>query len=394
LTLLPNIEGSGGTGKYPVCAANATPGQFKSAATAQVMTGKSLLHIPRPAARSASTPGQDRFRYLIDRLEKARHARAAWDELVVAFKASDAERVHPLRATLKQVTRDTVFVIDRLLDKKGWSRADQSALKDIACHTAEALLHANPDDVEIRTIFDRHSSMTFQAMKEEEIEELKQDAKKHMGIDLDDADIQSEEDLVERVYEHMKNAEDQQREQSAERRKSPGQQRAEASAQTAKQFLREIYRKLVSAVHPDREVDAARRAEKTDLMQQINRAYATDDLLTLLEAQLRLELIDPDHVSKISGKRLQQFNRLLAQQLEAATAEQRSLQDAFRTDYELPHGRAITPQDLRLVTQRRARELRAHINQQKRFLDVLANTGATKRWLKEQRRFDSGLDED
>ena len=216
------------------------------------MTGKSLLHVPRPAARTPSTPGQDRFRYLIDRIEKARQARAAWDELVVAFKRSDAERVHPLRATLKQVTRDTVVLIDRLLDQKGWSRADQSALKDIACHTAEALLHANPDDAEIRTIFDRHSSMTFQEMKEEEIEELKQDAKQHMGIDLDDVDIKSEDDLVERVYEHMKNDEARQREQSAERRKSPAQQRAETSAETAKKFLREIYRKLVSAVHPDR----------------------------------------------------------------------------------------------------------------------------------------------
>jgi hypothetical protein len=348
------------------------------------MTGKSLLHVPRPATRTASTPGQDRFRFLIDRIEKVRHARADWDQLVVDFKKSDAERIYPLRATLKQVTRDTVFQIDRLLDKKGWSRADQSALKDIACHTAEALLHANPDDAEIRTIFDRHSSMTFQEMKEEEIEELKQDAKKHMGIDLDDADIKSEEDLVDRVYEHMKNAEAQ----------SPDQQRAETSARTAKQFLREIYRKLASAVHPDREVDAARRAEKTDLMQQINRAYATNDLLTLLEAQLRLELIDPDHVSKISGKRLQQFNRLLSEQLAEATTELRSLQDAFRTDHDIPHGRASTLQSLHLVTQRRTRELRAHTNQQKRFLEVLANTGATKRWLKEQRRFDNGVDED
>lgn len=358
------------------------------------MTGKSLLHVPRPAARPASTPGQDRFRFLIDRIEKARHARADWDKLVIAFKTSDSERIHPLRATLKQVMRDTVFQIDRLLDKKGWSRADQTALKDIACHTAEALLHANPEDAEIRTIFDRHSSTTFQAMKEEEIEELKRDAKEHMGIDLDDADIKSEEDLVERVYEHLKNDEDRQREQSAERQKSPEQQRAESNDQTAKQFLREIYRKLASAVHPDREVDATRRAEKTELMQQINRAYATNDLLTLLEAQLRLELIDPDHVSKISGKRLQQFNRLLSQQLEAATTELRSLQDAFRTDHDLPHGQAINLQNLRLVTQRRARELRAHTDQQKRFLDVLANTGATKRWLKEQRRFGSDWDED
>jgi hypothetical protein len=351
------------------------------------MSGKSLLHVPRPAARSASTPGQDRFRYLIDQIEKMRRARADWDELVVAFKASDAERVHPLRATLKQVTRETVFLIDRLLDQKGWSKADQGALKDIACHTAEALLRANPHDTEIRTIFDRYSSLSFQEMKQEELEDLKQDAKEYMGIDLDD--VESEDDLVERVYEHMKNDEARQREPSAEHRKSPGQQRVEASAQAAKQFLREIYRKLASAVHPDREADAARRAEKTELMQQINRAYATNDLLTLLEAQLRLELIDPDHVSKISGKRLQQFNRLLSQQLEAAKAELRSLQDAFRMDHGLQHGQAINARDLHLVTQRRARELRAHIQQQKRFLEVLANKSATKRWLKEQRRFDS-----
>jgi len=358
------------------------------------MSGKSLTHVRRPVARTPSTPGQDRFRYLIDRIEKIRHARAEWDTLVVAFKISDAERVHPLRATLKQVTRDTVLLIDRLLDQKGWSRADQGALKDVACHTAEALLRADPHDVEIRTIFDRYSSLSFQDMKQEELESLKQDAKEHMGIDLDDANIESEDDLVERVYEHLKDEEARQRETSAEHRKSPGQQRAEASAQTAKQFLREIYRKLASAVHPDRETDAVRRAEKTELMQQINRAYATNDLLTLLDAQLRLELIDPDHVSKISGKRLQQFNRLLSQQLEAATAELRSLQDAFRMDHDLPHGRAINVQGLHLVTQRRARELRAHIHQQKRFLEMLANKSATKRWLKEQRRFENSWQED
>lgn len=358
------------------------------------MSGKSLLHVPRPAARTPSTPDQDRFRYLIDRIEKMRHARAAWDELVVAFKTSDAGRVHPLRATLKQVTRDTVLLIDRLLDQKGWSRADQNALQDIACHTAEALLQANPHDVEIRAIFDRYSSMTFQETQQEELDDLKQHAKEYMGIDLDDADIESEDDLVDRVYEHMKNEEARQRERSAERRKSAGQQRAEAGAQAAKQFLREIYRKLASAVHPDREADAARRAEKTELMQQINRAYATNDLLTLLEAQLRLELIDPDHVSKISGARLQQFNRLLSQQLEAAKTELRSLQDAFRMDFGLPQGRAVNQRDLHLVTQRRARELRAHIHRQKRFLEVLANKSATKRWLKEQRRFDNGWDED
>lgn len=315
-----------------------------------------------------------------------RRARITWDELLVAFKTSDSERVYPLRATLKQVMRETVLLIDRLLDQKGWSRADQDALQDIARDTAEGLLNADPHDVEIRTIFDRYNPITFQEMKREEIEDLKQHAKEHMGIDLDDADIKSEDDLVERVYEHMRNDEARQRERAAGRPMSPEQQRAEASARTAKQFLKEIYRKLASAVHPDREADAVRRAEKNELMQRINRAYATNDLLTLLEAQLRLELIDPDHVSEISGERLRQFNRLLSEQLEGAKTELRSLQDAFRMDHGLPRGHPVNASDLHLLTRRRARELRADIDRQKRFIEMLGNKSATKRWLKEQRR--------
>lgn len=322
-----------------------------------------------------------------------RRARTDWNELVAAFRTSDAERVYPLRATLRQVTRETVLLIDRLLESKGWSRADQAALKDIACQTAEALLHANPDDLEIRDVFDRHSSMTFQESKREDIEDLKQHAKEYMGIDLDDADIESEEELIEHIYERMKNDEASERERSSERRKSKGQQRAEANAKNAKQLLRDIYRKLASAVHPDREADAARRAEKNELMQQINRAYATNDLLTLLEAQLRLELIDPDHASKLSREKLRQFNRLLAEQLEATKTELRSAQDAFRIDHGLPHGSSIDARNLHLVIKQRARELRAHINQQKGFLEVLANKSATKRWLKSQRRFDEDFED-
>lgn len=352
------------------------------------MSRKSLLHVPRTAARDAASPDQDRFRYLIDRIEKTRRARAEWDELVVAFKTSYSERIHPLQGTLRQLTRDTVLLIDQMLDQKGWSRVDREALKEIARNTASILLDVNPHDAEMRTIFDRHSSMSFQEKKQEELEGLKEHAKEYMGIDLDDAEIQSEEDLIERVYERMKNDETRRGERSSERPKSQRQQRAEANAQNAKQVLREIYRKLASAVHPDREADAARRAEKNDLMQQINRAYATNDLFTLLEAQLRLDQIDPDHASKISGERLRQFNKLLSKQLEAASEELRSLQSAFRADHDLPYSRTITQRDLHLATQRRAREIRAHIQQQKSFLELLGNKSATKRWLKDQRRFD------
>lgn len=362
------------------------------------MSEKSLLKIARGAAESRSTPDQERFKYLIAQIDKVRKARAEWDGTVLAFRQADSQRIHPLRTTLKATTRQTVVVIDRLLDEKGWSRVDRAALTEILCGTAQMLLEADPNDAELKALFDKHSMVGFDAARRAELEDLKEHAQEYMGVDLDDESIRSEEDLIDRLHEHMaareRAAEEARASRSRERRKSAAQQRVEDNAQAAKRFLREIYRKLASAVHPDREADAERRNEKNELMQKINRAYATNDLLTLLEAQLRLEQIDPEHVSKLSGERLKHYNRLLSEQLASAKAELRRLEESFREDHGLGFGKKLTPQSFTLIIQQRAREIRAHISRQKHFLEVLASKAAIKRWLKEQRRFGSDWDDE
>lgn len=360
------------------------------------MSGNSLLKVARRRADTRSTPDQERFQYLIAQIEKLRRARADWDGVVFTFRQAEAARIQPLRTTLKSETRATVLAIDRLLDQKGWSRVDQVALQEILCGTAEILLESDPNDAELKAIFDKHSKLGFDAAKRAELEDLKEHAAEYMGVDLDKEDIRSEEDLIERMYQHMAEREKEQEAEreahSQRRRKSAAQQRVEANAQAAKQFLREIYRKLASAVHPDREADIERRAEKNELMQTINRAYKANDLLTLLEAQLRLEQIDPEHVAKLSGDRLKQYNKLLSEQLEGAKAELRKLEEAFRMDHGISHGKKISPHALNLTIQQRAREIRAHIARQKQFLEVLANKSSIKRWLKEQRRFERDWD--
>lgn len=366
------------------------------------MSGKTHLKVARRASETRSTPDQERFKFLIAQIEKIRKARADWDSTVTEFRQADARRIQPLRETLKAATRDTVLAIDRLLDQKGWSRADQADLRAILCGTAEILLDANASDVELKAIYDKHARTSFDEAKREELDELKEQAKEYakefMGVDLDAEDVRSEEDLIERMYQHMAEREKSETEErdarSQRRRKSAAQQRVEESAQAAKQFLREIYRKLASAVHPDREADVERRAEKNELMQRINRAYATNDLLTLLEAQMRLEQIDPEHVAKLSADRLKQYNKLLSEQLETAKAEMRKLEEAFRMDHGLDFGKKITPQTLHLILQQRAREARAHVSRQKHFLEVLASKTSIKRWLKEQRRFEFGMEEE
>ena len=104
-------------------------------------------------------------------------------------------------------------------------------------------------------------------------------------------------------------------------RADAAQQLNDEAALQASQSVREIFRKLASAMHPDREPDAALRQRKTQLMQQANQAYQHNDLLTLLSMQLDLEQIDEQHLAGLPDARLAHYNQVLREQLAALQQE-------------------------------------------------------------------------
>lgn len=358
---------------------------------------RTSLSISSRSSTARLTPEQERFRYLIRQIETVRDARAAWEKSSGRFRTEHSQRLQPLRATLRDLSRGTVLAIDALLEVSGWSRADRATLRQMLCVTAEALLAATPDDAELQALFDKHSDASFENLRQEEIELLKEEAEELTGLDLgDDTDIRTEEELVQRMYEKMAEreaAEEEQRADNAQRHRNAAQKkRSEAAAQLVRQSLREIYRKLASAVHPDRESDPRRRDEKNALMQRINQAYAANDLLALFELQIEVGHTDIDQISAASAQRLKQYNKLLAQQLNDAKSALRELQQGFRMDFGLDPGSDLNVSRLNLLTQRRGRELRAEIARQKELLALLSSRTATRRWLKEQRRF--AMDDD
>jgi hypothetical protein len=358
---------------------------------------RTSLSISSRSSTVRLTPEQERFRYLIRQVETVRAARAAWEKTSGKFRTEHSQRLQPLRATLRDVSRGTVLAIDGLLDLSGWSQADRVTLRQMLCATADALLAAIPDDAELRALFDKHSDASFADLRQEEIELLKEKAQEMTGLDLgDDTDIRTEEELVQRMYEKMAQREaaeeDERTETSRQHRDSAQKKRSEAAAQLVRQSLREIYRKLASAVHPDRESDPRLRDEKNALMQRINQAYAANDLLALFELQIEVGHTDIDQISAANAQRLKQYNKLLAQQLKDARSELRELEQGFRMDFGLDTGGELNVSKLNLLTQRHGRELRAEIARQKELLALLSNRTATKRWLKEQRRF--GMDDD
>jgi len=354
------------------------------------MSATKSLQISSRKSDARLTLEQERFNFLIAQIEKVRKRRGELEAQIHAFRQSHTETLQPLRNTLTDVCRESVFALDCLLDAPGWSRLDRAALREILCGTAEALLEANGSDEALKALFDKHSRIDFDTAKRDELQRLKAEAEEFTGFDLGgDDDLRTEEDLVQRMFEEMAAREAAYKEKKnakSERRAFAARKRSDDSAQLARQSLREIYRKLASAVHPDRESDPQRREEKNALMQKINQAYAANDLLTLFETQMQIEQIDAGYIAKMSGQRLRQYNKLLAEQLASLKEAIRDMVSGFCIDHGLHADNGLTPQSLAQLIRRQARRLRAEIAQQQQFLRVLADKTATKRWLKQQRR--------
>ena len=357
------------------------------------MSSQRSVQISARKGAERPTLEQERFSFLLAEIEKARLAQAKKEALFLKFRQENSEKLAPLRSTLRTTCAECVFTLDRLLDQPGWARLDRSALEDMLRSTAEFVLQSGIVDEQIKGIYDKYSDVGFDSRKDEELEQLKEHAEE-MGFDLGDADsIRSEDDLMQRMYEEMaarEEAEEARRASKKAKRKSAAQLRSEDNAKLAKQTIRDLYRKLASAVHPDRERDPARREEKNLLMQRINQAYASNDLMALLEAQRTIELIEPEQASGIAASRLKHYNKLLAEQLAALKEKLKEIEVQFSMDLGLPGTVSITPAMLTRLTRDQARAMRAEIKQQQQLLDLLRDKAATKRWLKQQRRFARG----
>jgi hypothetical protein len=244
--------------------------------------------------------------------------------------------------------------------------------------------------LELKALFDKHAEVDFDTEQRERMRAMKGLAEAMTGVDLGDEEgIASDADLFERLQQGLQEqlaADGARRDAKAgHRRKTAAQQRREAEAQQATQSVREVYRKLASALHPDRETDERQREEKTALMQRVNQAYEASDLLALLELQLQIEQIDASHIANAGEQRLKHYNKVLGEQLAEIKAELEHVEMAFRMEFGLEPGLGLNPRKLGHLLEQTSRQWRAELDQQQREQRMLDDAGATKRWLKRQR---------
>jgi hypothetical protein len=349
-----------------------------------VLDGKSL------------TPEQKRFNTLVKQVEKARLTNQAWLDNVPLYQHAANQVFTPLRKSLMEVRTLIVFGLDGALNQSGLSHKERATLRDILSGLVIELLDEPGADDALKALYNKHNDVDIDTVRQDMRMVVKEMAQAVSGVDLGDDDIQSDTDLMARFAQKMQAEHAKMQAEQAEREAAKAQRmakrkpsaaekkRAVEEAQTT-QSIREIFRQLASALHPDREPDPAERKRKTELMQKANAAYANNDLFVLLELQLQTEQLDAASMANLGTSRLMAYSKVLSKQLGDLRDAALQLEDRFRYSFQIDTPSRIDPHKLMALVDKGSRELRTELVTFEREAKIIqGDTAGLKRWIKQQ----------
>ena len=340
---------------------------------------------------------QKLFNTLVKKIEASRHDLARWQATMDIYRQKVASDYIPLLDKFKGLKADMVLALDQALDCHTLTKPERRFVAEVICRMAEPLV-AKSDDAVMKAIYNKHSDMDFDAQEAAAAKSMQAAMSEMFGVEIDDAaNVSSPQDVLDQVKLHLEKEQllemerqDEAQQRRSQRKKTAKQQaredRQKADSEQTSQSIREVYRKLVSALHPDRESDPAERARKTGLMQRVNQAYDKKDLLLLLELQLELEHIDAATIAGLSEDRLKHFNKILKDQLAELEQEIAYLEQPMRQMFRLPPHLMLQPQGVMPRLLKDIAELQRHIRQIKRDIEIPGYPAVFKAWIKARQR--------
>ncbi|RQS26651.1 J domain-containing protein [Burkholderia sp. Bp8992] len=316
-----------------------------------------------PGHETASlSKAQSTFNTLVKQIEKRRERLAAWDAVMPAFQKKYVDGLLPLEQASTALRIRLLNLLDDAFLQKGLSKAEQRTLSGLIADMARNLLDFS-DDAALKVIYNRHSASGDDAPSATDRTPATQKPGPMPAAEpADDLDALSPDELAERMqaeldeqFERDMAAHEAREAQRAKRKKAPRQSaataRREAEQAESSKSIREIYRKLASALHPDRETDPQEQERKTVLMQRVNHAYAKGNLLQLLELQLEIEQIDRRAIDGLSEARLTRYNGILEEQIRELDQEIVHVENDFRRTYGIASSTKVAPDTvMRMLT--------------------------------------------
>ena len=336
-------------------------------------------------------PEQQLFNQLLAKIDKLQNGLQDMAILVNTHRPLRAKTLEPLQNQFDALQRDMVVFLDqRLQTPKGLSKTAQQTASHLICSLALRLLEG-PEGPAMQAIYGRHSEIDLATQRAQALADMQSMAANALGLDAEEAaQLETPEQLLAAAMRKMQEEDDARQAQKEAHRKarptkkSARQQQSEQDDVDASKALRDIYRKLASALHPDREPDEHERRRKTDLMVQVNAANDKKDLLALLQLQLKIEQIDVAAVSAVAHDKLRHFNRVLQEQVQSLQQEFAHAREMARDEFGIPYG-GVNIKALQASLRQAAASLEYDLRFMKNDLRTIHDDKALKSWLKEQK---------
>lgn len=349
--------------------------------------------IAEPGAKGPVSRARKQFNTLIKKIEATRLRLVTWQEAMPSIMRQVEHEFQPLVQAYVVQQKALVLLLDQMHQHKSIGKKDRAKLVDLICSVALDVL-ADSDDAELKDIYNRHSGGDFDVEAGQDDAAFRDMMEQMLGVQMDaGVDLRSPEAMLEALAAQMHQRAEQEQQtaqaKAATRGKSASalarERRQAAEADKLKQSVRDIFRKLVSELHPDREPDAAERDRKTALMQRVNVAYAANDLLGLLALQLEIEQIEQADLDQLSEERIKQYNKILDGQLRELERETAGIEFAAAQEMGGQQRGRLTPQVLLRCLHADIAEMQAKLDAIAAEVEEFKDINKLKAWLKTYR---------
>ncbi|WP_348757236.1 hypothetical protein [Candidatus Methylocalor cossyra] len=332
------------------------------------------------------SPEQKAFNRLIKQIEARRARLAEWNAAIPPFRQSYGQELYPLLERERALKAQLAERLDWAYDQAGMTKTEKRKLSALITGLTQDVLAAGGPDGALKALYNKHSQSDYDAEEAARLEHMKELLEDTLGVELgDELDLRGPEDLFQRLRAELE-ARERSRAKARSRRPSARQRAQEVQRETeAKQLsqsFREVYRKLASALHPDRETDPLEQQRKTEWMQQANEAYQRGNLLELLELQMRIARSAPAPLAKLDGQRLRHYLKLLKEQLRALDHELEQIEQRLAAEFGFPLFRRLSPSGLMALLRADIAATQLQLRTLQRQIDVAGDGQRLKSWLK------------
>ncbi|GFZ73262.1 DnaJ domain protein [Pseudomonas amygdali pv. eriobotryae] len=339
-------------------------------------------------SRPKLSAGQKKFNTLMEKLETRRKLLQQWLVISTTCEKLWVEELVPMLSEQAENEITKLRLLDVAFDQFRLSKKDRATLLEIICVMTMSLMGGEHDE-ELKQLYLKYTGSDYDEDERLQNQLFKSSLEEELGVELgDDVDLNSIDNVTQHIEEKLREQAEQAQSTQQPKKPTASEIRREQEEAEGSQSLREIYRKLASALHPDREQDADERERKTALMQRVNEAYENDNLLALLQMQMeieQIEQIDQTHIDNITDKRLKHFNRILSEQLRELEDEIHDRKMLIREQFLMDPYEDIRPKTVNAKCAKQLKAIREHLDDAQDELDALTDPKSLKAWLRDQR---------